>query len=207
MSYTPISHNNNTGEVKWVTVIVSLQCDVLLGNYRTWYSWMLFWCTPMAATFLPPAAHVLRQTTKMIIQEQTTIWSRLDSDRTETSPLQSLRLKDSLPMSRYHRTSFLNQCSWNGSRLHHRTDTGIHSQTIHPAIIYHCLTCTGLTGGSLHKGGVHPGRVGSSSRGWQGDKQPCSLTFTPTGNLESPINLYVSRLWTMGLQGCRSHYY
>lgn len=39
--------------------------------------------------------------------------------------------------------------------------------------------------------GVHTEQVSSSSQGWHRNKQPFTLSFTPTGNVGSLINLHV----------------
>jgi len=49
---------------------------------------------------------------------------------------------------------------------------------------------------TLGKGRVHPGQAASPSQGSHRDRQPFTLTFTPTGNLE--INEPAACLWTVG---------
>ncbi|KAK2848869.1 hypothetical protein Q5P01_008703 [Channa striata] len=66
-------------------------------------------------------------------------------------------------------------------------------------MIYNCFSCTVSRGTGAYsrchwaRGRPHPGQVNSlcqsPHRETYRDRQPVTLTFTPTGNLESPINL------------------
>lgn len=52
--------------------------------------------------------------------------------------------------------------------------------------------------GGRERGGVHPGKVASQTQSWEVEtNQPFTLMFSPTGNLDSPLNLS-AYFWSVG---------
>jgi len=73
----------------------------------------------------------------------------------------------------------------------------IHSFSI-PALSYSVLQGVGAYPSCHQAGGrVHPGQDASPSQSQRRDKQPCTLTITPSANLESviTINMHIFRPW------------
>ncbi len=74
--------------------------------------------------------------------------------------------------------------------------------------VYPLQGCWGLEPipADIGRGCGHPGQVASSSHGWFIEtKKTFTLTFTPTGNLESSINLHVFGLWEQAEYPERTH--
>ncbi|MEQ2198909.1 hypothetical protein XENOCAPTIV_020728 [Xenoophorus captivus] len=65
----------------------------------------------------------------------------------------------------------------------------------HSFIFYTAYSIVGHRGAGAYLpqsiGKVHPGQVANPSQGNIQDKQPCTHSFTPKGNLERPVNLTV----------------